>query len=1047
MKKTIQSPLFAEWSEQYARLIADGLKPGEPAALTIDGLPADFQYTGKATPAGAEVLVRLAFAAGQARVLEFAPAAAAATHLARTTLPCGEGAAIGVAGRELRLPPLKARADGTAPGPLAGIGDFPLETAIRCGFKLKTVQLAKTGDGPLFVGYELLYEFAENHHYAIAFRCYRHEPIVEVAETFSLGMDSELMIAFNPRAMLDRIISHNGPEFEGEAQPVIAPLGLPRPKDVLCRLQMPVLSEYFVPNNRGWFAFFDSRNEARGMLGVLGLYGGQWQQPVENMMKVYDRQGRAELHASLFSGTRYWLLYAGPVDKDYTSQRRFVFHRLHAEFNALRLDEHLDLVGDKVWDAASWDKPGFFGPDYRERARRNAAALPPLQKAIAKKTFSSLAALLEPARENQQPVLDDMLARFEKWVRDFQGFRLGQHDYAKNVIGFSRRLRGLMLSYELLRKDRFLNDEQVKRLNAYLAFSARRIMDEGRWPHSRTWMHPDHPESSRDFYAYTGEHKADKLVWTNCLPNFQSDPMAALLHLSAVIPEHPDAPAWRRYAQDDIERQLDAYCGPNGAWEESINYALYTFCYFVITFRAVKNRLGIDYFQDKRMRAYAGWLTRFLGPQDKRFGACTFPGVGNAVLPQNQGDYLLAYAGELPEGDPLRADLIAAYQKMEPAISLGEHAPLMLAAMAPIPDRNYEVRPLVSEHMPDLGISFRHAHPSPNESYLVQKIGFWKDHYENDETAFNWYAKGTPLVMDYGTYSNDAGTGAAHNAVEIPDNDPLRRGYAAQTMFTPVVDYSRCEVPVALKLSYGRMRTFKEVDGPPERPAFFYIGDENPVGPKVWKNRLLLFVKPDYLVLFDRVFGAVPHRYNLHVTANDVRRDGPAIRADGRFDLDLLCFVQHPADFQFETGELVPAPPRYGEGSANPHRQKFFRLYNMNDGVYRTLLFAQERGRNVAIGKAGQAGVRVTTPEYTDYIFIGDAISAEKAGGVSFDGRVGWIRREASGNVIACMPDGDAIEAFGVRIDGRGPWSYNMDGNKGLEIRGVPRKVNVTAAG
>ena len=66
----------------------------------------------------------------------------------------------------------------------------------------------------------------------------------------------------------------------------------------------------------------------------------------------------------------------------------------------------------------------------------------------------------------------------------------------------------------------------------------------------------------------------------------------------------------------------------------------------------------------------------------------------------------------------------------------------------------------------------RHDHLSEKESYLFQKVGFAKDHYEQDETAFNWYAKGTPLCMDYGTYTGDASVGAVHNLVDIPDMAP-----------------------------------------------------------------------------------------------------------------------------------------------------------------------------------------------------------------------------------------------------------------------------------
>lgn len=1060
----LKSPLFTDWTEQYVKLRLAGVAPGTPLSLTVDGRPAPFQYTGVSDRAGAEVRVRLAFEKDEVRTLAFEPAERCETDLKRKGILLEGDARIGVPGREISI--LAPRSNWTGlPGVFASFAGFPMKSSIGCEAKLVSERLTRTNTGPLFIDYELEYLYAEHRGYTVVFRCCRDEPCVEVAERFSLGMGAELTWTINPERVFDHILSHRGPEFEGEPQPVVEPLGQDRPADVLCRLQMPVLSEYFIPNNRGWFAFFNSRDEARGMVGVMGLYGAKWIEPVENMPEVLEREGAVEWHASLASGARYWLLYAGPVEKTFASERRFVFHRLHAEFNALRLDEHLDLTGETLYDESCWNAPGFFvGDDVHEQARCRAEALPCLKKAVQEADhwskqnagghLATLHALLDPTPGNLAAVHDGLIVRFEKWVRQFQGYRVGEHDYMKNVIGFSRWLRGMLIAYELLRKEGCLTREKIGRLNAYFCFAARRIRDEGRWPHSKTWLHPDHPESTRDLYRYGGEHRPDRLVWTNSLPNFQSDPICALAHLSAIFPDHPDARGWARFALDDLDRQLTAYCGESGAWEESINYALYTYSYFMITFRPLKYRLGIDYFNDERMRRFTGWLCRYFGPFDKRVGAYSWPPIGNAIMPSLGGGCLLACAAELAEDDPLRADCIAVYQKQEDDIVLMEHYPNVMAAMAPIPDREYPLRPLASEHMAELGVAMRHDHPGPRESYLVQKIGFWKDHYENDESAFSWHAKGTPLAMDYGTYTGDVGIGAAHNLVEIPDMDPLRRGFLANHLFSPTVDYTHCEMPVTLKLLWGCVRSFDEIDNKHgkvarEKTPYFYIGDENPVGPKVWKTRLLLFVKPDYLAVFDRVYGDVPHRYNLHAVADEVCQDGNLIVAGGRFDLDLWCYVQHPATFEVETGEIVPNyAPAGNEEVKRLHRQRFVRLYNHADGLYRTLLFAKERERALTLETAGRCGIKVTTPEYTDYVFMHNKTIREVRDDVRFTGCVGWIRRSASGEVQACVPWGDLIEAFGVRIDGRGPWTYNAAGDGEVELKGgPPRCVKVTTAG
>jgi hypothetical protein len=422
-------------------------------------------------------------------------------------------------------------------------------------------------------------------------------------------------------------------------------------------------------------------------------------------------------------------------------------------------------------------------------------------------------------------------------------------------------------------------------------------------------------------------------------------------------------------------------------------------------------------------------------------------------VPQRGGLYLLAYAGELPEDDPLREACLAIYQKQEGLLVPQEHYPTVVAAMAPVPEREYPLPACGSEAMDEVGVAMRHAHLSERESYLFQKIGFAKDHYENDETAFNWYAKGTPLCMDYGTYTGDVSPARVHNLVEIPDMDSIRRGYLADHLFSPALDYTHCEQPVSLKLLWGKVRSFEEIeaaDGKVDRlkTPYFYIGDANPVGPKTWKTRRLLFVKPDYVLLFDQVYGEVPHRYNLHVTGEAPRRDGPLVEVPGRFDLDLLCYVQYPRDFAFETGTVVPNYDRDGNPETKfKHAQDYFRLYNQADGVYRTLLFAREKGAEVTIAPAGRAGLAVSTPAWTDYVFLANEELVEESEEVSFTGRGGWIRRTAEGQVQAAMLDGDRLRAFGLEFAGRGPWLYNLDGDGEMELRGpTPRPVTVREA-
>jgi len=1038
------------------RVLLEGVRPGEPCELLLGGEPAPFQYTGEQGERGAVVMLELGFEADRPRELTVRPATNQPTDLSRQKLALDGATTIGHEPATVTLS-ADVESETALRGPILGFAGHSLGSRIEADLAFQSPTLERTNDGPLFTDYTFTLQFADEGVYRLDMRCYRHRSWVAVAERFTLGMNARWVWTLNPEDRLDSILTHRGPEFESEKQPSIEPLAAERSGGVLGRLQMPVLNEYFVPNNLGWFSLFDSAGEESGLLGVVGLYGDQWREPVANMPELRVAEGRAEWHASLVSGQRHWMLYQAPVEREHTLESRLTPHRIHAEFNVLPLEAHMELSGERCYDASSWRQPGLFeAGDFHAAAHQRTDAIEPLQRAWSEMnqgegvSDSAFDYLMTPGRDPAKAMYDRLLRRFQRWVRQFQGYREGRPDYDKNTLGFARHLRQLLIAYELLRRDGALTEQQIGRLNSYFVFAGKRIADEGRWPTSRTWLHPDHPESVRDFYAYGGEHKPDRLVWTNNLPNFQSDPMCALAHLSALFPEYPEAERWQRMAIEDIERQLSAYSGESGAWEEAINYALATLSYLLVTFRVLKHRLGINYFQDERVRRLIGWLCRFFGPYDPRFGVHTWPGIGNAILPVLGSDLLLAYAGELSDQDPLRRHCIAVYQKQADRARVSQRDLCLVAAMAPLPEGAYELPPLTSEHMDELGVAMRDRHNKPDESYLFQKIGFWKDHYEQDESAFNWYAKGAPLCMEYGTYAQDAALGASHNLVEIPDMDPLRRGYLADHMLCPALDYTHCEIPITLKLMWGRVRSFEEIDGNDakqnrERTPYHYIGDQNPVGPKAWKVRKLLFVKPDYVVLFDRVYGDVPHRYNLHVTADQLKRQGACVHASGRFDLDLLAYIQHPIKPTFEQGELTPSiRGKDDPQEAAKHRQSYFRLYNHEDGIYRTLLFAKEREREVHISTVGEHGIQVVTPEYMDYVFVHEQPIQVKTDDIQFEGHTGWIRRENNGTVRAVMLDGQRLEAFGYCFAGRGPWTYNIEQSDAFTIKnGPPRRITV----
>ncbi|MBI2437580.1 MAG: hypothetical protein HYV36_02040, partial [Lentisphaerae bacterium] len=127
-------------------------------------------------------------------------------------------------------------------GPFCGFAGYRFESRMMgCATAFEGATLERLGDGPLFTDYRLCYAFAERRHYTLRLRCYKLDPWVEVAEYPALGHGARLIWRLNPDGAFDSILSRDS--FEGESQPAVEPLVMERPRDVLCRLQMPVLGE------------------------------------------------------------------------------------------------------------------------------------------------------------------------------------------------------------------------------------------------------------------------------------------------------------------------------------------------------------------------------------------------------------------------------------------------------------------------------------------------------------------------------------------------------------------------------------------------------------------------------------------------------------------------------------------------------------------------------------------------------------------------------------------------------------------------------------
>ena len=445
------------------------------------GGPAPFQAD------GAAVVLKLGFAEDEAKTLVFLPAERSGTDLSVVELPLADGVKLkgidipsesplaAILGFSCRQPDILRGAPGgrqLAPGSTTG------RSSRTTPWPTVTPEGAAT---------------------PLAFRCHKGDPIVEVVETFSLGMEAELVWTLNPEGRFTHVL--HGDRLRERVPARVAAAGAGHPSAASrCRASASTTS----PTTTAGSPSTTASACLASLASTVPSGGSRW------------RTCRG-LPAPPPSGAPRWSMGNGVSCFSPGRWRRpmprsaaWSFIGSNAEFNALRLDEHLDLSGGcgcSTRDAGT--SQGLFSGDFLAAARRRFDRFPCLRQALdtpdawmrqcGEIHLATAAALLEPTAAQHRKLHGLLLQRFAKWVRQFQGHRAGGHDYQKSVIGFSRLLRGMLIAYELLRKDGALSDAQVRELNSYFVFAARRILDEGRWPHSRTWLHPEHPESHPRF--------------------------------------------------------------------------------------------------------------------------------------------------------------------------------------------------------------------------------------------------------------------------------------------------------------------------------------------------------------------------------------------------------------------------------------------------------------------------------------------------------------------------------------------------------------------
>jgi len=240
-------------------------------------------------------------------------------------------------------------------------------------------------------------------------------------------------------------------------------------------------------------------------------------------------------------------------------------------------------------------------------------------------------------------------------------------------------------------------------------------------------------------------------------------------------------------------------------------------------------------------------------------------------------------------------------------------------------------------------VNMRGNMETDNEVYILVKNGLATHHNDYDESGFTIWAYGSPLCSDYGYHCDDGDNkniGGAptwmHNCVEF---DGKSSGYYG-TEITDSPELFISNDKADLLVSKVVIHNLRD-----SRNFWNYLDQRQPCHEIEYK-RYFLFVKPDYLIVYDNIISSpYAHRWWLHCQSKNANIEGNKVIFNGKFDVDLTAEFITPKNpklevHNFSVQQYVNPIQEYNKDwrvFLEPHRhgqsKKFEIKSEMNDRV------------------------------------------------------------------------------------------------------------------
>ena len=450
--------------------------------------------------------------------------------------------------------------------------------------------------------------------------------------------------------------------------------------------------------------------------------------------------------------------------------------------------------------------------------------------------------------------------------------------------------------------------------------------------------------------------------------NIYSDVVIAGGTVGLAFPDLPEARDWIELATGELDWQLDNAVW-DGAWNESPRYQAHVLKTAGLYFQSLKRRTGVDMFQHPTYQAMLDWLVRFETPPDRAAGntlgraagVALIPGIGDSSWTEVPLGLCAMFAPQYAQNDPhFAARLMWAWNRGgRPYDGAYGGDGLEWARVLINPLLTGEPQSLGSDSSAGKGyVVMRGGVDEPDEVWFLLRCGrrTLAGHDHADWNAFNLYAFGYPLALDAGSgiYSQPEhkawhDKAIAHNTVVFGGRSQERRDGKILTFVTrPEADYSVSDASV-------------------------------PAGVEKF-DRHVLFVKPDYFVIWDEIKARERAAWTMHTTATDFIWSEHGVRCTTPWQTELDVHVVLP-DAPLKPGVKKGRFGAWTEENGtkdNPlpfYHEDYFQIPNAAGENFLTILHPRKPGQAALTfqrgGTAAAPVLEITCGEQKDRVELG----------------------------------------------------------------------------